>query len=65
MAEGGSDFTFIPSQRNKNKLAYSGFIYICDRKNGKKVIGKKTQKDLLDRFNIRRTSCEWQLFTIP
>lgn len=39
MAEGGTDFTVIPSQRNKNKLSYIGFVYLCNRKNEKKLIG--------------------------
>lgn len=40
MAEGGSAFSFIPSQRNKNKLDYNGFIYVCDRKNENKSYWK-------------------------
>lgn len=40
MAEGGRAFSFIPSQRNKNKLAYNGFIYVCDRKNENKSYWK-------------------------
>ena len=32
MAEGGHDYIFIPSQRKKDKLAYKGYSYVCDRR---------------------------------
>lgn len=32
--------SFIPSQRNKSKLDYNGFIYVCDRKNENKSYWK-------------------------
>lgn len=37
MAERGSDFTFIRSQRNENKLTYNGFVHlVCYMKNENK-----------------------------
>ncbi len=37
MAEGGSDFTFIQSQRNENKLTYNDFVHlVCYMKNENK-----------------------------
>lgn len=38
-------FLFIPSQRNKDKLAYKGYVYVCDRMKCSKSYWKCDQAD--------------------